>query len=99
KRGVAVERRNLGAVFEAFGTPQPAAVAGLGAADAGAFDDDPASAAALAANRLRGHCLLLSVLQPGVASRVVGEKSGMFGRFAIPRLSPPVGEWECMNLD
>src|ERR1019366_3916500 len=55
KRRAAVERWNLGALFEPFGAAFGEAGATFGATYAGAFDDNPAGAAALFANRLRGH--------------------------------------------
>ena len=55
KRSVAIERRDLGAFLQPFGAALGKAGAAFGAGDTGAFDDDPAGAAALLANGLRGH--------------------------------------------
>src|ERR1035437_6673942 len=55
KRRAAIKRRDLGALLQPFGAALGKASAAFGARDARAFDDDPAGAAALFANRLRGH--------------------------------------------
>src|ERR1035438_324341 len=55
KRSFRVKRWDVGALLQSLGFSCQEAGAAFGATDAGAFDDDPAGAAALFANRLRGH--------------------------------------------
>ena len=55
ERGITVKGRDLRPLLEAAGAALIAAGTRLGAGDVGVLDDDPARAAALGANRFRGH--------------------------------------------
>src|ERR1019366_3278726 len=54
---IAIERGNLGVLFQSRSITLGAASARLGPGNIGALDDSPAHAPALRTNGLRGHCL------------------------------------------